>query len=432
MTKKPFLLSPQRLVSGPRGPRTLACSVDYCTRCNACVQSCPSYLLHREEAFSPRGRNQILRLLLEGKIKPSDNEPLLKRTFFSCQLCARCSAACAGELPVAEHVLALRRAGGWSSMPRLLVYFMRLYGAHPLVFDKIISGILLLRRAGILGLLRISGVLSLPFLRWGAHAHTILPHSLRTLRTVLKKQKTALTPDNPQRIYLPSFEAQYADANIGLYTLQLLKDKPAHILLAQPSGLFEYLYGSETISLTQAKNLLTRWEKLSARRKLPLVTDGLETYLFLKHYPLLFASLPGWQKRAEDFAAQVKYIAELPLCKTGPARTTNAKTGLDISSVLYPSDTIAERTRKILKTHLGKNFVECEYSRFVLPVAGSAFAEGYCAREVTLENVKDVSRQQLEQVYCLSGWAALELDAALRRHYPQARARHWIYVQAEP
>ena len=96
MKKKPFSLSSALPVSGPEGTRSVKESVDYCTRCNACVQSCPSYLLQQEEAYSPRGRNQIVRLLAERKIKFSDNAPLAQDVTRTCLLCGRCTAACAG------------------------------------------------------------------------------------------------------------------------------------------------------------------------------------------------------------------------------------------------------------------------------------------------------------------------------------------------
>ena len=45
--------------------RTVYESVCFCNRCNMCAQSCPTYRLTQDESQSPRGRYQILRLLLE-------------------------------------------------------------------------------------------------------------------------------------------------------------------------------------------------------------------------------------------------------------------------------------------------------------------------------------------------------------------------------
>ncbi len=431
MVKKKVCISPVWLVDGPAGPRTLKNSVDYCTRCNACVQSCPSYLLRREEAFSPRGRNQLIRLLLERKIKPQDNAVLLNQVFSSCLLCTRCTSACAGALPVAQHVLALRRATDKHMLPAGVKSLLRLYGTHPALFDAIVRLLRLLGKAGLLRLLCLLGLCRLPALRWIKHADDILPKNGKTLQHLLKKQHI-LSAAEPEALYLPSLEAQYADGQIGLLTLRLLADKKTQIWLGQACGLFEYAYGEQSLCLLQAKRLLTRWESASKRRSLPLLTDSLEVYLFLKHYPVLFASLPGWRKRAEKLAARVKYVTDYSFTFSSKKELPARSTALDASSWLYPPGPLTERARKIIKTHLGKNFVECEYSRFVVAVGGSAFTGSGPEQQTTFENVKDVARRQLRQVFCLSGWAALELDAALRRHYPQARARHIVYLQTEP
>ncbi len=432
MKKKKFSLSSPLRIGGPAGARSLKESVDYCTRCNACVQSCPSYLLHREEAYSPRGRNQIIRLLAERKIKISDNTPLIQDVTRTCLLCARCTAACAGALPMADHVLALRRAAGWSFLPGPLKMFLRLHGTRPGTFERLLSLLRLLRRLGLVHLLRISGLLRLPALQWIRHADNIVPRRAHSLRKMLKKQGINPHPEEADMLYLPSFETQYLNAEQARAVLRLLNSKSPCILLNMPSGLFEYIYGDLALSLAQAKQLLTVWNKLAGKRKLPVLTDSIEIYGFLKHFPVLFAAYPAWHKRAEAFAAKVLFVTDLAPARPTKTSASEGLCALDTSSILYPANDTAAKARKILKTHFGKNFVECEYSRFVTPAGGLAFVRGAQAQETALENVKDVARRQITQVYCLSGLAALELNAALRRHYPQARARHIVQMQAEP
>ena len=434
MNKKRFLCFSPTFVTAPSGARSVEESTVHCTRCNACVQSCPSYLSRHEEAYSPRGRNQIIRLLAERKIKFSDNETLLYDVCRSCLFCARCTAACAGVLPMAEHVLALRRAAEWDFLPASLKILLRLHGTHPTLFDMLLCVLRLFRRAGLLHLLRISGLLSLPPLYWLKHADDILPRRLLPLPSALKKHKINPCPEKPDILYLPSFEAQYLDAQQGLASLQRLADKHPLILTRTPSGLFEYVYGNLSLCMSQAKRLLSRWHALSGKRPLPVITDSIEIFVFLKHFPVLFAGHPAWRKRAEGFAAKVQFITQVVSARKTAAKTAGetVRCALDDSSLLYTADEPVLQSRKILKTLFGKNFVECEYSRFVIPAGGTAFVRGPERQNAVLENVKDVARRQIEQVYCLSGLAAWELDAALRRHYPQACARHIVHIQAKP
>lgn len=430
MSKKTFSLNPFERVPAPQGARALQDSAAYCTRCNACVQSCPSYLLRREEAFSPRGRTQLLRLLLERKLKPAEHAALIENVTRSCLLCARCTTACAGQIPVAEHMVCLRRAAQTPLLPGPLKALLCLRAARPVLFDRAVRLFKFMRRAGLVRLMRLSGLLQLPALGWIKHADDILPRRGGTLQKTLQKTGVDFTPAKPDWVYLPSLEAAYLDEETGRRTLQLLTGKKTYVLFGFSSGLFEHMYGGETLRLQAARRLLARWEKLAAKRKLPLITDSIETYLFLKNYPVLFCARPGWKRRAEAFAAQVRFVTDLPF---PPPKTPQAgKTALDVSCACAPAGQCAVRARKILKTHFGKNFVECEYSRFPTPAGGAAFICGAPAQETTLENVKDVARRQIRQVYCLSGLAALELNAALRRHYPAAQARHIVYLQAKP
>lgn len=430
MSRKPFSLDSRQPVPGPQGPRTLEASAAYCTRCNACVQSCPAYLLRREEAFSPRGRTQLLRLLMERKLKPEEHAALIEDVTHSCLLCARCTLACAGQIPVAEHMIALRRAARIQTLPRTLKFLLRLRTSRPALFDGLARAFKLSRRAGLVRLTRICGLLQIPSLRWVKHADDILPRRGGTLRKTLQKNGVDFTPEKPEVIYLPSLEAAYLDEQTGLLTLRLLGGKKTYVLFGFSSGLFEHLYGDEIPRLQAARRLLVEWEKRSGQRKLPLVTDSVETYVFLKNYPVLFSSLPGWKERAEAFASRVKFVTDLPFPRK--KETPPGLCALDASCAPAPAAEAAVRARKILKTHFGKNFVECEYSRFCTPAAGLSFVQGARAEEAALENVKDVARRQIRQVYCLSGLAALELDASLRRHYPAAKARHIVYLQAEP
>jgi len=202
-----------------------------------------------------------------------------------------------------------------------------------------------------------------------------------------------------------------------------------YVLLGYSSGLAEYLYGQAAWMQRAAKRVLTRWEKLAGRRGIDLVTDSIEVYSFLKHYPLLFAKLPGWQKRAERFAERVKFITEHPFPKN--TNTLQQKIGLDSSSILYPAEWVIERARKILLTNSQKNLLECEYSRFPLPVAGLGLARRNLVEELVRQHVQDIQRKEIADVYCLSGWAALELNAALKFLYPKAHAQHLVFAHRE-
>lgn len=421
--KKNFALPLFRFVAGPKGPRALSESLAYCTRCNACAQSCPSYLVRREELFSPRGRNQLLRLLAEGKIKPERNLSLIRQTASDCLLCGRCTAACAGKIPTAEHMLILRRAARIRPLPRLLHMLLRLRTDKPVWFSGVMTTFLFLRKWGGIRLLRRSGLTALPALRWIKQADDMLPLAAGSLRSLLKKNGMPFAAQRPELLYLPSLEARWLDPDIGLFTLRLSKSKHTDILFGETAGLFEYLYGREAAFLKTARRFLVRWEKYSQSAPLPLLTDSIDVYALLKNYPVLFAAWPGWKKRAENLAENVRFVTDFSFPKPKKFQAQHAV--LDPSCLLFPAPQECIRgAQKILKTHFGKNLVECDYSTFPSPHAGAHFARTETARETEKKCAQCAARRQIQAVYTLSGFAALGWNAALKRRYPSARAKH--------
>lgn len=419
MTKRRVNLTVSLPVPGLQGPRALPQSAAGCTRCNACSQSCPLYLLHPQETVSPRGRVQLIRLLTEGKLNITADDPTLQYISQSCLLCARCSSACAAQIPVAHHMLALRRAVGLKMIPTGLYLLMRLHNLYPGCFDKLLRSGLFLRRMGLAFLLKPL----LPF--WLRHAQAVLPRKTSLLSRLLYKQNIPLKPDTPQAVYLPSLYAQYIDTQAGLASYRLLADKKPAVLFGYASGLFEYMYGSRTRCLKTAKKLLCAWEKTTDTQTLPLITDSIEVYSFLKNYPLLFNTISGWKQRAEKLAEQVHFIAEY----LQPVQITDqsVRVALDDSSVLFPATEQAQQVRKILLATYGENLLECAYSRFPLPPTGSMFVNGSEAAKLLQRQVQDITQAQVDKIYCLSPWAALELNRALRKKGLAAQARFIIY-----
>src|SRR3989338_11005731 len=88
------------------GERSTYDAASRCGRCGYCEQACPTYVATGQESKSGRGRNQLVRLMLEGKLKdPSEAGEALS----TCLLCGACSTACYAHVPTADIVLEGRR-----------------------------------------------------------------------------------------------------------------------------------------------------------------------------------------------------------------------------------------------------------------------------------------------------------------------------------
>jgi len=62
-----------------------------CNKCGFCLPSCPTYLVQKSEAYSPRGRNAITRFAIENKLDLSEDT---ERSIFTCLGCGACTAVC--------------------------------------------------------------------------------------------------------------------------------------------------------------------------------------------------------------------------------------------------------------------------------------------------------------------------------------------------
>ena len=397
--------------------RTVYDSVCFCNRCNMCAQSCPTYRLTQDESQSPRGRNQILRLLLEGKIKPAPYLPQLEKTLGSCLLCGACTAVCAGQTPTAQHLLELRRTLKVRMLPLALQTLLSWRGTHPRLFEFAVRFLAELRNRGAVKILRFSGLTRLPFLRWVNHADDILPRRTVFLKTQLQKAGVKTGSSNPDLFYLPSLEAAYLDSSLGQSVLKKWAGHPVYVLWGLPSGLFEYVYGSLRLSRLAARQVITAAGEGTA----PVVTDSADVYAFLKNYPALFLHSKTWRRKAERFAARVRFITRyIPPSKT----PCTQRAQLDNSALFTFQTEAFTSAEKILRVLFKKNLVQYEYKDTPLPAAGYAFQKGNLADVVCLERVQQIARKQTEVIIVLNGLAAMEFNYRLKRIYPQARAVH--------
>src|SRR5699024_3085882 len=68
-----------------------------CTRCGFCLPSCPTYIeTGQNEVHSPRGRIALMKGLVEGVIKPSEE---VKQSIDLCLGCRACEPVCPSSVP---------------------------------------------------------------------------------------------------------------------------------------------------------------------------------------------------------------------------------------------------------------------------------------------------------------------------------------------
>jgi glycolate oxidase iron-sulfur subunit len=79
--------------------------VHNCIKCGLCLTPCPVYRQLYYEGASPRGKVQLIKKVLEGKLDPSEN---FHRLLFTCLLCETCTVNCPSGLKVDRLLKAMR------------------------------------------------------------------------------------------------------------------------------------------------------------------------------------------------------------------------------------------------------------------------------------------------------------------------------------
>ena len=62
-----------------------------CNKCGFCLPSCPTYMVMKKEAYSPRGRNAITRFAIENKLGLNEDT---EKAIFTCLGCGACNEVC--------------------------------------------------------------------------------------------------------------------------------------------------------------------------------------------------------------------------------------------------------------------------------------------------------------------------------------------------
>lgn len=396
----------------PLGVRSVYDSVCFCNRCGMCAPVCPAYAADPKESNSPRARNQALRLLLEGKIKAKTSKQEWENLVTSCTLCGRCEAVCPGQIPTGQHVLELRRQLNLHILPPTLFALLRRRETSPKLFYMLVRAGLLVRRSGLLHLLSYCADFA-----WLKHALEILP--ARISAPFKAEDKT-----RPTLIYLPSLEAQFLLPDLAKSTYQLAAKKHRVCVWHNTAcGLFEYVYGDVQRARKLVRALIVRREK-TANGKLPLLTDSIDVYHFLKQAPQLFSGFATWEKRAARFAQSVVFVAELLSKKPSGAKTWGKPVLLMPSALFGVQSPAQQAVLKSLQTLFKKNLVECGYKDACTAPAGYGFIKGSRAHTYNVQAVRTAAQYQTQSIVVLSGWAELETNFYLRCFYPAAQAHH--------
>lgn len=402
------------------GERTTYDAASQCSRCGYCEQSCPTYVATGSEAQSPRGRNQLVRLMLEGKLAdPKAAEEALS----TCLLCGACTTHCYAQVSVPDIVLegrrALRGETHW-----LVRAASRLLITSPGTVAAILKVGYLLKRLGV-------SKLSRPFLRLiGLPVLAAMDeHVEESPLTLLDSQLASLARpvDVPAWNYFAPCGPRYLYPRVGTSSWKALTQLkgPGRFMENSCCGLFANNYGDVEDARTLARRNI---EKAEANGDAPIVGDCSSCVAFLKSYPQLFLlpSDAAWRPRAERFAARVQDVLEVYRDSAPGLPSLEDEGGV----VTYHDSCRAVngqglKDRKAVQAAAGEKFCEMGGADVCCGGAGAfAFVHGELSDDVLRRKIGNAAAVQADTVVTSSTSCLIQLARGLRKYYPDAQVLH--------
>jgi glycolate oxidase iron-sulfur subunit len=403
------------------GERSLYDSVSQCSRCGYCEQACPTYVATGDESKSPRGRNQIVRLMLEKKL---DDPEAAMEALKTCLTCGACTTACYAKVPVVDIVLEgrrmLRGETHW-----LVRAACRLMAASPRLFAVLLKIGFALKRSGLSKaarpLLRAAGLSVLA--NMDEHAAEAPFWNLDDLTN------KRVDPENPAYRYFAPCGPRYLFPRVGLATmsaLDALLGKGAY--LGNPCcGLLAHNYGD----LSDARDLARRnIEHAEKNETEPIIGDCSSCVAHLKTYPQLFLRPEDapWRARAEAFSRRVKDAVEIyGACadKLPPGVAEGVETTYHDSCRAINPQGLKSQPRAAARKAAGGSYCEMPGADACCGGAGAfAFVNEDLSDELLRKKVGNVASVQAGVVLTSATSCLIQLARGLRKYYPDARVLH--------
>lgn len=415
------------------GEKNLYDAAAQCNRCGYCETSCPTYMLTGRETISARGRNQFVRMLVEGRAK---NRDAAAESLSTCLLCGACSSVCYAKVATPDIVLEGRRAltgygegffaraavAGLLNAPRLFGFWLKLaYLAKKTGLPRLAA------RMGLYDFIGMPGL---------AEAESSIERAPLRFAAELLRGDPALAPAGKRPVNWAYFAAcgpNYVFTETALATVRVLKRTSGEGVFIDNHccGLLAHNYGRLEDAREFARRNILRYEELKAEAgDFPVIADCSSCAAFMKSYEQLFTGDEEWRPRARAFAAAVKDILEfIPPEKVGQGGAAAEKAGrvtYHDSCRACHGQGIRREPRAVLHKLAGKNYRELPESDWCCGGAGAfAFTQPELSGMVLDRKLRHIASVQADTVVVGATSCLAQIGSGLRKAYPSARAVHY-------
>ncbi len=402
------------------GVKNIYDAVSKCTRCGYCIENCPTYMILRKEIYNPRGRNQIIRMLIEGKYNDVNDT---KEIIDSCLLCGRCTDVCYGKVKTPDIVLEARREEkrfGKSIFYKAIVKLRR----NKKIFNLIIKILYFLKKIKldfIADKLGLFDFLGFPSLSQASRKIIKLPKKL------LSDEIENIIPEKNEVkwIYFLTCGTDYLFPETGKATLSILKKIYGNGIFMKNEccGLISYNYGNLNDAKKYALKNIQIYEELKKHYgHIFMVADCSSCVAFMKSYPQMFIDDEEKYEMAVEFSNNIKDIVELikpqDIKKVNLEAIKDKKLTIHHSCKAYNDEGLKDNEEKVLKPILNEKLVEMEESNICCGGAGAyAFTKPEISNEILKRKILNIGKSQADIVIVSSTSCLLHIKYGTKKYY---------------
>jgi glycolate oxidase iron-sulfur subunit len=393
-----------------------------CIHCGLCLASCPTYLETGNENDSPRGRIYLMRALQDGRL-PLENTAV--RHIDLCLGCRACEAVCPsgveyGALLEAtrDHIEHHYERSAWQN-------FLRHFAIEK-VFPYPERMELALRPASLLK--KVAKFLP----KFAREALSLIPNEI---------EQGALPPFSPAvgarraRVGMVRgcvMSVMFDPTNIS--TMKLLNRVGYDVVVPPQQGCCGALYahgGNLREARESAKRNIDAFQSADM-----VVINAAGCGSTLKEYGHLLAEDEKWQARGEEFGHKVKDVTEVLGAFSWSEIGETRKVTYHDACHLAHAQRITKPPREIIRSVVGKNFVELPESDVCCGSAGSYnLTEPEMAERLQRRKIENILKSGAEVVLTTNPGCLLQIRAGLKKAGAEhIRALHLVdyLIDAQP
>lgn len=414
-----------------------------CVRCGLCLEACPTYRLHADEAQSPRGRILILDAL-RGEALPAEEDII--EPLESCLVCRSCETACPSGVQFG-HLMEKGRAtlnvqGAWRrSSPGRRFFARAILSAiqdpgRRRFFARLLRFV---QSSGLQSRMLRSRVLS-DAAPWLKDALTLLPtldepfapspeSVSRSLGLVQAGDFQALEGRRHRETETEEAAGDVVQVFTGCVTpwvfpkvsravdrlVRAAGHRPLYPMEQTCCGALHLHEGDEEAARSLARRNILAFE---TDPHAPILVEAAGCGAVLKSYEDLLSDIPLYKDRAHDFSRRVKDLSEWLAEKGLPKRSpVGVKVAFQDPCHLYHVQGIRSAPRQLLEDVAGVEIVDVEERDICCGSAGiSNLLESENGQALGEEKARVLARSKPDLVVTSNPGCLLQLQRHMKRH----------------